>query len=72
MSTLTEYREQLGWSRATLAKEAGLTPQIIIKAEDGEPITVRSATKIAQALSRGFEKVIMAQHIEGLNVRKDS
>ncbi|HKV57070.1 MAG TPA: helix-turn-helix transcriptional regulator [Ktedonobacteraceae bacterium] len=72
MSTLPEYREQLGWSKVKLAEEAGVTPQIISKAEDGEPITFRSATKIAQALSRGFDKVIMAQHIEGVNVRKES
>ena len=72
MSTLTEYRAQLGWSKVVLAKEAGVSFQVIMRAEDGEPITARSATKIAQALSRGFEKVIMAQHIEGLNVRKDT
>lgn len=71
MPTLPEYRLQLGWSKMKLAQEAGVTPQTVSKAEDGEPITLRSARKIAQALSRGFEKVILAQHIEGLNIRKE-
>jgi len=72
MSTLLEYREQLGWSKMKLAQEAGVTPQTIGKAENGESIMLRSATKIAQALSRGFEKVILAQHVEGLNIRNES
>lgn len=71
MSTLPEYRVQLGWSKMKLAQEAGVTPQTISKAEDGEPILLRSATKIAQALSRGFDKVIMVQHIDGLNIRDE-
>ena len=71
MPTLTEYRIQLGWSKAALAKQAGVSYQVILRAENGEPITAVSATWIAQALSRGLEKVIMARHIEGLNVRED-
>lgn len=72
MPTLSEYRVQLGWSKAKLAQEAGVTPQTISQAEDGEPIALRSATKIAQALSRGFDKVIMTHHIEGLDIRNNS
>jgi transcriptional regulator with XRE-family HTH domain len=72
MPTLTAYRVQLGWSKAEFARQAGLSVQVVINAENGESITARSVTKIAQALSRGLEKVIMAQHIEGLNVREDS
>jgi transcriptional regulator with XRE-family HTH domain len=72
MPTLTAYCEQLGWSRAAIAREAGVSYQVILKAENGEPITAISATRIAQALSRGLDKVIMARHIEGLNVREDS
>jgi len=72
MSTLPEFREQLGWSKVKVAQEAGVTPQTISRAEDGGPIPLRSATKIAQALSRGLDKVILAQHIEGLNIRNES
>lgn len=72
MPTLTVYRVQLGWSKAEFARQAELSMQVIIKAENGEPITAKSAIKIAQALSRGFDKVIMAQYIEGLNVREDT
>ena len=72
MPTLTAYREQLGWSRAELAREAGVSYRVILKVENGESITAFSATKIAQALSRGLDKVIMAQHVEGLNIREDS
>ena len=71
MPTLSEYREQLGCSRAELARQAGVPYRVIIKAENGGPITAISATWIARALSRGLEKVIMAQHIEGLNIREE-
>ncbi len=72
MSTLIEYRVQLGWSKAMLAQEAGVPPQTILQAENGEPISARSARKIAQALSRAFEKVIMAHHIDELRIRKEN
>jgi transcriptional regulator with XRE-family HTH domain len=72
MPTLTAYCEQWSWSRAAIAREAGVSYQVILKAENGEPITAISATRIAQALSRGLDKVIMVRHIEGLYVREDS
>ena len=68
MPTLTTYRNQLGYSRPKLAMEAGVSYRTIVNAENGEPITMRSAVLIAQALSRGLEKVISAQHIEGLYI----
>ena len=69
MPTLTAYRIQLGCSKAELARRAGVSDRVIVMAENGEPITMRSAVLIAQALSRGLEKMILAQHVEGLNIR---
>lgn len=67
--TLTEYRDNLGWSRAELAREAKLDYQTVTKAENGEQITGRSARAIADALSRGLGRTIRFQDIDGLNVR---
>jgi DNA-binding XRE family transcriptional regulator len=69
MPMLTIYRNQLDYSRPKLAMEARVSYRTIVNAENGEPITVRSAVLIAQALSRGLEKMIVAQHVEGLNIR---
>ena len=70
MPTLTAYRNQLGWSQVKLAMEAGLDPQVIARAENGEPITQRSAILLAQALSRALDTVIMAYHLDGLNIKR--
>lgn len=69
MSTLVTYRNQLDYSRPKLAMEAGVSYRTIVNAENGAPITTRSAVLVAQALSRGLETVILAQHVEGLNIQ---
>ena len=69
MTTLIGYREQLGWSRSELAREAKLDYQTVSKAESGEPITGRSARALATALSEALGETITFQQIEGLNVR---
>jgi transcriptional regulator with XRE-family HTH domain len=67
--TLTEYRENLGWSRAELAREAKLDYQTVTKAENGEQITGRSARAIADALSKALGTNVKFQDIDGLSVR---
>lgn len=67
--TLAEYRENLGWSRAELAREAKLDYQTVTKAENGEQITGRSARAIADALSKALGTSLKFQDIDGLNVR---
>lgn len=69
MPTLRAYRIELGCSKAELARRAGVSDRVIAMAEKGEPITMRSAVLVAQTLSRGLEKMIVAQHIEGLNIQ---
>ncbi len=69
MATLIEYREQLGWSRSELAREAKLDYQTVSKAESGEPVTGRSARALATAISKGLKTDITFQDIEGLSVR---
>ncbi len=68
MTTLREYRVNLGWSQNELAKEAGTSQSIVKRAEDGEPITARIAKAIADALSKAYGQVIRPVDIEGLNI----
>ena len=66
--TLREYRVNLGWSQNQLAKEAGLSPSIVKRAEDGAPILPRTARSLADALSRGYGREIKPTDIAGLNI----
>jgi len=66
--TLNEYRIKLGWSRAKLAREAGVDVRTVRDALSGKPIYTATAGKIANAISRGLEKEITYEDIEGLNL----
>ena len=69
MTTLREYRvNELGWSLARLATEAGVNRQTITTAEAGQPVRAETAKAIAEAISRGLKKDVKALDIEGLNV----
>ena len=68
MSSLREYRVNLGWSQNRLAKEAGISPAIVKRAEDGEPIQASTAKALADALSRAYGQTIKPVDIEGLNI----
>jgi DNA-binding XRE family transcriptional regulator len=65
--TLEGYRVRLGWSKAKLAREAGVRVGTVIDAERGKPIFKATAGKIANALSRGLGEEITYLDIEGLN-----
>lgn len=65
---LKQLRIDLGWHRKTLAKEAGVDPAIITRAEKGLSISPPSAKKIADAFSKAYGKEIWVSEIEGLNV----
>lgn len=69
MTALREYRVNLGWSQNELAKEAGISPSIVKRAEDGQPIQARTAKAIADALSRAYGQTIKPVDIEGLNIQ---
>ncbi len=67
---LEDYRTKLGWSKAQLAREAGINVGTVIDAEKGKRIYKATAGKIANALSRGLGegKEITYKDIEGLNL----
>jgi transcriptional regulator with XRE-family HTH domain len=64
---LEAYRVSLGWSKAKLAKEAGISVGTVIDAERGKSIYKATAGKIAKALTKGLGKEITYNDIEGLN-----
>lgn len=66
---LEDFRNSIPWSRAELARQAGLDYQTVTKAETGEPIASKSAQAILKALSRATGRTIQLRDIEGLNVR---
>jgi len=68
MTTLRTYRIDLGWSVRKLAQEAGISPQVAKRAEDGDPIQASTAKAIADAVSRGYGRDIRPSDIEGLNI----
>lgn len=68
MTTLREYRVNLGWSQNKLSEEAGISPHLVRRAEDGDPIQARTAKAIADALSKAYGREIKPTEIEGLNI----
>ncbi len=69
MTTLRQYRLDLGWSVSKLASEAGVARQSIASAERGGLIQADTAKAIADALSRACGREIKSWEIEGLNIR---
>jgi transcriptional regulator with XRE-family HTH domain len=64
---LEDYRVKLGWSKARLAREAGLDIGTINDAIMGKrSIYKATAGKIANAISRGLGYEITYKDIEGL------
>ena len=66
---LEEYRRQLGWSQAELARQAGISSPTVSKAESGESINGRSAILICKALGRALGTPVGIDEIEGWTVR---
>jgi len=67
--TLQEYRQELGWSLAELARQAHLDTNTVRKAESGEAISGRSGAAIAKALSQASGRTVRISDIEGMEVR---
>lgn len=68
MSTLREYRVNLGWSMYKLAEQAGISHPSAVNAERGRPIKAETAKAIADAFSKAYGKTILPTDIEGLNI----
>ena len=68
MTTLRDYRVNLGWSIYRLAREAKISRPAVANAESGQPIKAETAKAIADALSQGYGQTIQPTDIEGLNI----
>lgn len=66
--TLEEYRVELGWSKAELARRADISPKTVGEAIAGKRIYKATAGKIANALSDGLGRKITYKDIEGLTL----
>jgi transcriptional regulator with XRE-family HTH domain len=67
--TIEEYRIQLGWSLAELARRANIDVNTLKRAIAGETIFKHTAGAIASALSQGLGQRITYQDLEGVNVK---
>lgn len=66
--TLEDFRKECGWSQSELARQAGIDFNTLKRAINGEGISGRTATAIAEALSRGLGRKVRFQEISGLKV----
>ena len=65
--TIEDYRVKLGWSKARLAREAGIDVSTLTDAMSGKRIYKATASKIARAISEGLGQEITYQDLEGVN-----
>ena len=68
MMTIEDYRVKLGWTKARLAREAGIDPGTLADAIAGKRIYKATAGKIANALSNALGQEITYKDIAGLNL----
>jgi transcriptional regulator with XRE-family HTH domain len=64
--TIEEYRVKLGWSKARLAREAGIDVSTLSDAMAGKRIYKATASKIARAISEGLGQVVTYQDLDGV------
>ena len=68
MTTLRDYRVDLGWSINKLASEAGISRQAAANAENGVPVKAETVKAITDALSKAYGREIRPSEIEGVNI----
>jgi transcriptional regulator with XRE-family HTH domain len=68
MTSLHDYRVDLGWSINKLASEAGISRQAAANAESGVPVRAETAKAIADTLSKAYGREIRPSEIEGMNI----
>ncbi len=67
--TIDDYRVKLGWSKARLAREAGIDVGTLSDVISGKRRIYKvTAGKIANAISRGLGDEITYRDIDGLNL----
>lgn len=68
--TIEDYRVQLGWSLASLARKADIDVGTLKRAINGTPVFKHTAGAIANALSQGLGQKITYHDLEGLRVKE--
>lgn len=66
--TLEDYRIHFGWSRNEMCRQARIDFNTLRRAINGEPVSISSAHKLAEAISKALGQTIRFQDIEGLKV----
>lgn len=67
--TIEDYRRDLGWSQAELARQARLNANTVRKAENGEEVSSQTGLAIAGAFSQALGRRILIKDIDGLVVK---
>ena len=66
--TLEDYRIACRWSKAELARQAGIDASTLNRAMRGIPVSLDTAKKLASAISERLGRSTRYQQIEGLNI----
>lgn len=64
--TIEDYRTQLGWSLAELARRADIDVNTVKRAIEGTPVRKEKAGAIANAISKGLGRTITYKDLEGV------
>lgn len=66
--TIEEYRIQLAWPAARLAREAKISPQTLARMEEGQPVQLYSVAAVAKALTEALGRPISINDLDGVNI----
>jgi transcriptional regulator with XRE-family HTH domain len=66
--TLDDYRIECRWSKAEMARQAGIDASTLNRAMRGIPVSLDTARKLASAISERLGRSVQWQQFEGLNI----
>jgi transcriptional regulator with XRE-family HTH domain len=67
---LDDYRINCRWSKAEMARQAGIDASTLNRAMRGIPVSLDTAKKLASAISERLGRSIQWQEIEDLKIIK--
>jgi len=67
---LEDYRINCRWSKAEMARQAGIDASTLNRARRGIPVSLDTAKKLASAISERLGRPIQWQEIEDLKIIK--